>query len=264
MENIIEFKQLQVTLGNTEILTGIDAGIPRQSCTAIVGPNGAGKTTMLYALLGQIPYRGQILINGRPGIKHIRVGYVPQRLMFDRGMPITITDLLALGEQRRPLWLGMNRRVRARALELLTAVNAEHLQQRMLGALSGGELQRVLLALALQQNPDLLILDEPASGVDIQGEQVFCEILERLRRKHGFTQLMVSHDLSSVTHHATHVICLNKKVIAEGAPKKVLTHKTLMKLFGLHMGLIDSKSLPENCVDDDCNCHRRQTGGKNA
>jgi zinc transport system ATP-binding protein len=117
------------------------------------------------------------------------------------------------------------------------------LEKRRIGALSGGEMQRVLLALALGQNPDLLVLDEPASGVDFQGEHVFCELLEKLRREQGFTQLMVSHDLPTVTHHATHVICLNRHIVAEGTPRKVLTPETLCKIFGLHMGLVDSRAL---------------------
>jgi zinc transport system ATP-binding protein len=131
------------------------------------------------------------------------------------------------------------------------------LENRKIGALSGGEMQRVLLALALGREPDLLVLDEPASGVDFQGEHVFCELLDRLRCEKGFTQLMVSHDLPTVTHHATHVICLNRKVAAEGAPREVLTTETLTAIFGLHMGLVDSRALPSgkcSCSSSCCSC----------
>ena len=106
-------------------------------------------------------------------------------------------------------------------------------------------MQRVLLALALQQEPELLVLDELSAGIDVQGEQLFCELLDSLRKEKGFTQLMVSHDLPTVTHHATHVICLNHHVVAEGLPKDVLTNKNLTALFGLHMGLVDSRAMPE-------------------
>ena len=132
-----------------------------------------------------------------------------------------------------------------KAYSLLEAVGADSLSERRLGALSGGEMQRVLLALALQQKPELLVLDEPAAGVDLSGEKVFCELLEELRNSQGFSQLMVSHDLGTVTHHATHVICLNKTVIAQGAPEKVLTSENLTAMFGMHMGLVDAKVMPE-------------------
>jgi zinc transport system ATP-binding protein len=117
-------------------------------------------------------------------------------------------------------------------------------------------MQRVLLALALGQEPDLLVLDEPASGVDFQGEHVFCELLENLRCQRGFTQLMVSHDLPTVTHHATHVICLNRRVAAEGPPREVLTAETLTAIFGLHMGLVNSRVLPDGSRSCSSPCCR--------
>ena len=123
-------------------------------------------------------------------------------------------------------------------MEYLREVDCAHSAEKKLGALSGGELQRVLLALALMRDPELLILDEPAAGVDFKGEALFCELLEKFRKKMGFTLLMVSHDLSTVAAHASHVVCLNKKVIAQGAPKDVLQGEILMETFGLHMGLI--------------------------
>ena len=107
-------------------------------------------------------------------------------------------------------------------------------------------MQRALLALALQQDPDLLVLDEPAAGVDFRGEYLFCEILDRLRAEHDFTQLMVSHDLATVTHHATHVILLNRHVAAEGKPKAVLTPDNLSAVFGQHMGLVAMRGMPED------------------
>ncbi len=246
----VMFENVTVTIGGNSILDGISARVPEGSCTAIVGPNGAGKTTMLLALLGEVPYTGGIRISRRDEGRHLRIGYVPQRLQFDLGMPLTVLEFMVMGWQRSPLWFGVRRVYRERALELLASVKVDGLERRRIGALSGGEMQRVLLALALGQEPDLLVLDEPASGVDFQGEHVFCELLDKLRCEHGFTQLMVSHDLPTVTHHATHVICLNRKVAAEGSPREVLTAETLTAIFGIHMGLVDSRALPNG----KCSC----------
>ncbi|MBN2711787.1 MAG: metal ABC transporter ATP-binding protein [Planctomycetes bacterium] len=249
----VKFDNVTVRMGGNTILDGVSARIPAGSSTAIVGPNGAGKTTMLLSLLGQVPFEGSIEIENTPEGKKPCIGYVPQRLSFDRGMPVTVLEFMVMGWQRMPLWFGIRKSHREKALAHLRSVKIEGVAERKLGALSGGEMQRVLLALALGQEPDLLVLDEPAAGVDFQGEYIFCELLEDLRRKNGFTQLMVSHDLATVTHHATHVICLNRKVAAEGKPREVLTHDTLAAIFGLHMGLVDSRVLPK--CDGSCKAH---------
>lgn len=251
----VTFENVTVALGGHSILEGVSATVPKGGCTAIIGPNGAGKTTMLLALLGEVPYTGGIRISRPDAGRPLRIGYVPQRLQFDRGMPLTVLEFMVMGWQRSPLWFGVRRGYRERAKDLLKSVKMEGLEKRQIGALSGGEMQRVLLALALGQEPDLLVLDEPASGVDFQGEHVFCELLEILRCKRGFTQLMVSHDLPTVTHHATHVICLNRRVAAEGPPREVLTSATLTAIFGPHMGLVDSRVLPDagsSCLSRCC------------
>lgn len=230
----VRFQALSVQREGVAILQSVTASVPSGGCCAIVGPNGAGKTSLLLALLRQIPYTGQIHMATPPP----RLGYVPQRLDFDRGAPITVMDFMAMSLQRRPLCIGISRALRRANLERLADVHAETLAKRRLGALSGGELQRVLLAAALQQEPDLLILDEPTAGIDVRGEVLLCELLERLRSERGFTQLMVSHDLATVSHHATHVILLNREVVAEGGPSEVFTPPNLAAAFGLHMGHI--------------------------
>ena len=250
-DSAVVFEGVTVQLSRVLILDDVSAVVRQGGCTAIVGPNGAGKSTLLMALLGGIRYAGTIRVASRPDGAPARIGYVPQRLDFDRGMPLTVRDFLVMGLQRRPLWLGTKRVHRARARELLAEVNAESLERRMLGVLSGGELQRVLVALALAQEPDLLVLDEPASGVDVHGGQMLCELLERLRRERGFTQLMVSHDLATVTHHATHAIMLNKKVVAEGTPRDVFSLENLGKVFGLHMGLVNTNILANHTAASD-------------
>ena len=240
----VSFEAVTVTLGGVPILDRVTARMPRGGCTAIVGPNGSGKTTLLLALLGQVPYGGRIILAPRADGRPPRLGYVPQRLDFDRGMPMTVREFMIMGQQRLPLWFGCRAQGEAKALELLANVRADTLIKRQVGALSGGEMQRVLLALALQQEPDLLILDEPAAGVDFQGEQIFCELLSSLRQQHAFSQLIVSHDLATVTHHSTYVICLNHTVMAAGPPRQVLTPETLTATFGLHMGLVASRAMP--------------------
>jgi zinc transport system ATP-binding protein len=252
LESAVHFEGLSVTLSGVSILEDVRASVPMGGCTAIVGPNGAGKTTLILALLGQIPYQGRILFRGCRTNRSPRIGYVPQRLSFDRGMPVTVAEFLAMDRQRTPLWLGIRKRIRDEVRDLLRKVDAVEIENRQLGALSGGELQRILLALALQREPELLVLDEPASGIDFKGERLFCELLESLRRSIGFTQLMVSHDLATVSYHATHVICLNRRVAAEGMPKEVLTPKNLEAVFGLHMGLVDSKAMAEPPVCSVC------------
>jgi zinc transport system ATP-binding protein len=250
----VRLENVTVNLGDVSILESVSAAIPRGGCTAIIGPNGAGKTTLLLALLKSIEFHGNIhILPGRHGAA--RVGYVPQKLSFDRDMPLTVAEFLVMGQQRLPLWFGVQRARRQRVAEQLEAVRAGYLAERRLGALSGGELQRVLLALALQQDPDILVLDEFVEGVDVKGEQILCELLESLRRERHFTQIIVSHDLSLVTAHATHVICLNRRVLAEGPPQTVLTTEILLATFGLHMGLPNLKSLPAgDACAASCDC----------
>ncbi len=238
VHNAVRIENLSVRLNGVDILKDVSASIPRGLCTAIVGPNGAGKTTLTRALLGEVPYRGLVEFgHADNGFDRTppRWGYVPQKLAFDREMPLTVLEYLASGLVRRPVFLGIAKRFREKCRALLAEVECEHVCDRRLGALSGGELQRVLLAQALLQGPEVLVLDEPAAGVDFKGEKLCCELLEKFRRERGFTQLMVSHDLATVAAHAAHVICLNKKVFAEGRPAEVLIGPVLHAAFGLHV-----------------------------
>lgn len=231
----IVFDHVSVNRSGLNILDNVNAIVPKGSCTIIIGPNGAGKTTLLLALLGEVNYSGRISLGGGMGL---RIGYVPQKIAMDRGMPFTVEEFLSMGAQKRPLWLGISRRAKDECMELLEQVHAAHLIKRRVGTLSGGEMQRVLLALALEQKPELLVLDEPSAGVDFEGDRLFCELLDDLRHTKKFTQIMVSHDLGMAAHHATSVICLKRRVIAQGAPMDVLNGDVLEHLFGMHMGLI--------------------------
>lgn len=231
----VSFEHVGLSRGRTVILDDVNAHVPWCGCTAVIGPNGAGKTSLIMALLGEMPHKGLIRIGRNAAGKPLRIGLVPQRLNIDRGMPMSVLEFMCMGMQRRPLWCGMRVDVRARAREFLELVRAGHLASRRIGDLSGGEMQRVLLSLALVRRPELLVLDEPSAGVDVHGERMFCCLLEELRLSQGFTQLMVSHSLGMVARHATHVIALNRSVVAEGAPAEVLTGSRMQSLFGIHM-----------------------------
>lgn len=233
----IKIDNLSVTLNSVKILRNITAAVPRGVCTAIVGPNGAGKSTLVKAILNEISYSGTISFgqdDGSFGSHPPRWGYVPQKLNFDRAMPITALEFMIASQSRRPLFLGSSRKLQDKCLALLHEVEAPHTANRQLGKLSGGELQRILLATAILQEPQILVLDEVASGVDFQGEKLCCGLLEKFRRERKFTQLMISHDLATVAAHAAHVICLNHSLVAAGHPAEVLTEENLRAAFGMH------------------------------
>ena len=230
----LEIRNLTVRKGGVEILSGIDADLRCGEVTALVGPNGAGKTTLLLAILGQVPYSGNIRFcrAAEHGQGTPRIGYVPQRLPLDPDVPITVLDFFALSAQRRPVFLGASRRTREIARQSLERAGVAHLLLSPLGRLSGGELQRVLFALALRDAPDILLLDEPVSGVDVAGEEQFCDFLSKVHRDSRFSLLLVSHDLSVVTRHADRVICLNRRLVCSGATTEVLTPENLAAMYG--------------------------------
>lgn len=245
----IELTGVAVTLGRYQALTGVTLSVPAGKQTVIIGPNGAGKSTLVQTIMGQWPYDGTIAFDP-PGP---RFGYVPQRLDHDRHMPITVQEFLALSLASRPLWLGLGHKTRAVVLAALAMTKADHLAKKPLGALSGGELQRALLSAALLRKPDILVLDEPATGVDINGEQLLCELLEEL--KSDFTILMVSHDLPTAKAHGDWIICLNRHVVAQGPPEAIFRPKVLAATFGLHQAL-EAELAPESCPERR-NCRER-------
>jgi zinc transport system ATP-binding protein len=229
----IAIRGVNVYLRKQSILEDITCDIPAGRITAVIGPNGAGKTTLLLAVLGLVPYSGRITFPAFAGAAP-RIGYVPQRLDLDRGLPCTVRDLLVLSLKRGPHWTGIKEPTRKRIREDLDRVGAGRLENRFLGKLSGGEMQRVLLALALEGDPDILLLDEPTAGVDAPGEQLFCDVLSDLQQKRNLTVLLISHDLSVVSNHAEQVICLNKTVRCSGG-LSVLSEENLLKTYGLHI-----------------------------
>jgi zinc transport system ATP-binding protein len=238
---LVTFRDLRVELGGRVILHGVNAEIARGKVTALIGLNGSGKTTLLRALVREYPYRGEIRFHcghdhSQPTPEH--VGYVPQRLTLDSRLPLTVRDFLALALSRRPLFLGIPRALSERITALLTRVEMEKHIDQLVDKLSGGQLQRVLLALALEPRPELLLLDEPAAGIDFAAQQKFYDRIADLNRASGVTVLLVSHELTMVSRHADHVLCLRDgKIQCQGPPQEILSPHNLAQTFGGDMQL---------------------------
>lgn len=230
----IALSHISVSRGGRELLHDVSMHIHCGQLTVLIGQNGAGKTTLVRTLLGELPHTGSISHNDSEGrqLSHITTGYVPQHLLFDREMPVTVEDFLAASFTRRPVWTGISKKTRAEVLRVLDAVDGQALLHRPLGRCSGGELQRVLLALALHPSPDLLVLDEPISGVDHNGMQMFLDTVIRLRQTHHMAILLVSHDLELVRSYADHVVLLDKNVLCQGKPKDVFASPEFARVFG--------------------------------
>jgi zinc transport system ATP-binding protein len=239
---LVQLRNVCVTLGGNPILRGVDADLARGQITALIGLNGSGKTTLLRCLLKEIPYTGTIEFKCGHDHRHAlpeQVGYVPQRLRFDAQMPLTVADLLALAMRRRPIFLGIGRRTKRKMADMLEQVKSpEALLRRPFEKLSGGEQQRVLLALALEPSPELLLLDEPAAGVDFKDQETFYDLISRINRDKNTTIVLVSHDISMVPHHAHHVLCLkNGRIECQGPPASIITPEVLSRIFGKEMGI---------------------------
>ncbi len=216
---LISARRLAVSRGGRAILADIDIDIAPREIVTLIGPNGAGKTTLVRALLGLEPLdRGTI--RRRPGLI---VGYAPQRFDIDHAIPLTVTRFVSLGRQAPPDSIA----------RVLSEVGAGALPERQLSELSGGELQRVVLARALIRSPDLLVLDEPVRGVDYAGEAELYNLIGRLRTERGFGVLLVSHDLHVVMAQSDRVICINRHVCCSGVPHSVAQHPEYARLFGV-------------------------------
>jgi zinc transport system ATP-binding protein len=216
---LIEARGLDVAAGGRNILEHIDVAIGAGEVVSIIGPNGAGKTTLVRALLGLIaPTAGAV--TRRAGL---RVGYVPQRLQIDRAMPLSVRGFLALASAAT---------FNGAAEKVLAEVGVPELMDRPLYETSAGELRRVLLARALLRQPELLVLDEPAQGVDLRGQGEIFALIDRVRRARHAAVLLVSHDLNMVMAATDRVICLNRHVCCAGRPEAVSKLPEYAALFG--------------------------------
>jgi zinc transport system ATP-binding protein len=214
----VQVRNLTVRLGGQSILDDVSFDVPPASVHAIVGPNGGGKTTLVRALLGQVPCDGTVRFEA---VSKPVIGYVPQSLDLDRTMPLTVLDILAVMNQRRPAFLGRSGRHRRDQDAALARVGLAGKEHRLFGVLSGGERQRLLFAQALVPAPDLLVLDEPTSNMDEQGDGLIEALVMELARD-GVTVLWVNHDWEQVRRVASGVTAISHRVTAHGTPADIL------------------------------------------
>lgn len=229
-------ENINVKVGRQAILDDVNLKIHCGELTALIGPNGAGKTTLLRAIVGEQPHSGQIRYLGASGQERKKplVGYVPQKLQFDPGLSLTVQDFIAANITRWPVWLWYPGNVKEKVSAMLEKVEASHLIKKRLGNLSGGEFQRVLLALALEPLPDLLLLDEPVSGVDESGLQMFYALVSSLREKYDLSVLIVSHDIEEMQKFADRIVLLDKHVLYSGPPKGLFEDNSWKQCFDKH------------------------------
>ena len=228
----LRIQDLSVKIGKDAILRDVNMHLHCGQIVALIGPNGAGKSTLLKAVLGEREYDGVISFSvpGQRNRKPI-IGYVPQSPSFDPGDPVTVADLFTCCMSRRPAFLGLTRGLRDHILSCLERVHAEDLIDKKIGTLSGGELQRVLLALALDPVPNILILDEPLSGVDVEGIETLMDMLDELRQDYDLSILMTTHDFSVLPRYADNVVLIDHAVIAQGTANEVLNSDGFRRIF---------------------------------
>ena len=228
----LRIQDVSVKIGKDAILRNVNMHLHCGQIVALIGPNGAGKSTLLKAVLGQREYNG-IISFSVPGQRNRKaiIGYVPQSPVFDPGDPVTVADLFACCMSRKPAFLGMRKGIRNHILACLERVRGEELIDKRVGTLSGGELQRVLLALALDPIPNILILDEPLSGVDVAGMEALMDMLDELRQDYDLSILMTTHDFGMLPRYADHVVLIDHAVIAQGSAEDVLNSDGFRHVF---------------------------------
>ena len=235
----LRVEHLSVRIGGEEILHDINLHVHCGQMVALIGPNGAGKSTFLKAVLGQRDYQGVIAFSeAGQRSKKPRIGYVPQSPAFDPSDPVTVADLFACCMSKRPAFLGLGKDMTQTVRECLSRVHGESLIHKRVGTLSGGELQRVLLALALEPLPNILILDEPLSGVDVEGMETLMDMLDEIRKTYDLSILMTSHDFSMLPRYADHVVLIDRQVRIQGEPTVVLSSPEFREAFHLKGGCL--------------------------
>lgn len=236
---ILNVSGLKVEFDGHVILDDISFSVKRDETLAIIGPNGAGKSVLFKSLLGLVPYSGKI-----EWAADARIGYVPQKLSVAKDLPLTAEEFLGFKEKNH-----------SRIHEVLEEVgfqktsehshNDHRVMHTRLGALSGGELQRVLITYALLENPNVLLFDEPTAGVDIAGEETIYGLIHRLQAKADLTIIFISHELQVVNKYANNVLCLNKEKLCFGPPLQAIDKETLTKMYGEEVHLYKHQEVHE-------------------
>lgn len=229
----LKINHITVRAGGQTLVEDVSLHAHCGEITAVIGRNGAGKSTLFKAILGEMPHEGEVVFtghNGTPAQAKPRIGYVPQALNVDPGTPATVLDMALTYTSRWPAFLPAPRRLRRELEAHFARFDAADLLDKPAGRLSGGEWQRVLLAIATRPHPDMLVLDEPVSGVDKAGLVRFYELLEQLRLD-DMVILLISHDLDFVRQHADRVVLLDRRVLAKGAPAEVFASPAFGRAF---------------------------------
>ena len=229
----IKIKNLGVKIGGQRILEYINLHIHCGTLTAIIGKNGAGKSTLIRAILNDIPHEGKIEFkdseNGQ--MQRLRIGYVPQYLNVEKHTPVSVYDMIASYQSDFPVFFKKNKKVYEKIKDSLRIFEAESLIDKQVCNLSGGELQRVLLSMAVMDEPNLLLLDEPVSGIDQNGMEIFYKRMEYLKEHFDLAVILISHDLDYVKKYADHVVLLDERILAQGTPKEVYGSEAFRKTF---------------------------------
>lgn len=219
----IKVKHLGVSFNGQEVLYDVNLHIHCGSLNAVIGKNGAGKSTLVRAMLDNTPHTGSIEFrdtkNGQ--MKKLKIGYVPQSVNIEKNTPVSVYDLLASYESRYPVFLPKSKKVYEKMKKTLRIFEAEDLIDKQVCNLSGGQLQRVLLSLAIMDEPHLLLLDEPVSGIDKNGMELFFSTMDYLKKHYDLAIILISHDLDYVSKYADHVVLLDKTVLKQGTVKEV-------------------------------------------
>lgn len=228
----LRIQDLGVKFENQKILDNVNLHVHCGELVALIGPNGAGKSTLIKAILGQIEYAGVISFSV-PGQRNrkAKIGYVPQSPTFDPGDPMSVADLFACCMSKMPAFMGISKSMRQKVEDCLARVHGENLIDKTVGTLSGGELQRVLLALALEPLPNILILDEPLSGVDVEGISALMDMLDEIRKEYDLSILMTTHDFNTLSKYADQVVLIDKGILCRGTAEEVLQSEEFDRVF---------------------------------
>lgn len=229
----IKIKHLGVTIGEQEILKDINLHIHCGTMTAIIGKNGAGKSTLIRAILGEVPYSGEIAFKDRENgrAQKLRIGYVPQHMNVEKSTPVSVYDTIASYQSNAPIFLYKSKKLYQDIKNTLRMFAAEHLMDKQVCNLSGGELQRVLLSMAVMDEPNLLLLDEPVSGIDHNGMELFYQNIAYLREHFDLAVILISHDLDYVKRYADHVVLLDQEILVQGSSGEVYGSEAFREVF---------------------------------
>lgn len=229
----IKINHLSVTLGEQEILKDINLHIHCGSLNVVIGRNGAGKSTLIRAILGDIPHTGNIEFKDRENgrVQNLKIGYVPQSLNVEKQTPVSVYDMMASYQSNVPVFFMHSKKVRREIVQHLKIFEADYLIDKQVCNLSGGELQRVLLSMALMNSPNLLLLDEPVSGIDKNGMELFYKTIYQLKNNYDLAVILISHDLDYVKQYADKVILLDKSVRRQGNVSEVFRSQEFAQIF---------------------------------